>query len=204
MKRTKSLLLILTMLVVVGCASPAPKTESTVTPIIKNNIQPHTETPDVVLTAFANFPTPEIFPTSTVIMISLPTRKEVESANIPKLPIGNKGADICYISVPKDSIYLWEAVCFGKNAQDLQQNVSDMQITFRINDQVVDKSKILEFDRAFGASGIERTWAILISGWQINTTTKFEVVYSISQSLSENGAYTSKGDFYSIVYVNVQ
>lgn len=192
------------MLVMVGCASPTPEAESTAMPIIKNNIQPHTETPDVILTAFANFPTPKIFPTSTVITISLPTRKEVESANIPKLPIGNKGADIYYISVPKDSIYLWEAVCFGKNAQDLQQNVSDMQITFRINDQVIEKSKILEFDRAFGASGIERTWAILISGWQINTTTKFEVVYSISQSLSENGAYTSKGDFYSIVYVNVQ
>ena len=176
----------------------------TATPIIENIAQPLTETSEIVLTAFAkNFPTPVLFPTSTSVTVSRPTYQEVKNADIPLITIGNKGADVFYISVPKDSIYLWQAGCFGKDIRDLQQNVSDMRVTFLINDQIVDKSKILEFDQAFGTNVVEHTWAILISGWQINTTTKFELRYSISQTLSENGLSNNKGDFYSIVYVNV-
>ena len=185
-----------------------PSNEFTITPIIENTAQPLTDATDFVITAPAkNIPTIVLLSTLTPITVSRPTREKVEKADIPLLPVGNKGADVYYISAPKDSIYLWLAVCAGKNIQDLQQNANDMQVAFLINDQVVNKSQILEFDRVIEGNpaepnAVERTWAVLISGWPTHATTKIELRYYLSQVFSIDGLYNTKGNFYSTVYVN--
>ncbi len=152
----------------------------------------------------ATFPTPVLFPTSTAIIFSTPTRQQVERFEFPVLPFGAKGADVEYITVPKASKYLWLSGCAGTDMLDLEKNVAEMEVRFLVNGHVIDQRKWLQFDDAPRPNEIDRTWAVLVSGWQANTTTKLELRYSLSQTLGLDGIYSSKGDYYSIVYVNTQ
>ncbi len=163
-----------------------------------------TETPDLVLTTFANSPTRVLFPMSTALTVSTPTRQQVERFEYPVLLFGGKGADVDYTTVSHTSKYLWIWGCAGTDLQDLEKNVIQMQARLLVNGQAVDETKMVQFDRAPRPDEIDRTWAILFSGWQINRTTKFELRYSLSQTSNVNGIYGNKGSYYSIVYVNAQ
>ncbi len=163
-----------------------------------------TETPNVVLTAFAEFPTPVLLPTSTAIMISTPTRQQVERFEFPVLPFGWKGADVDYITVRRTSTYLSIWGCFGTDLRDLEENVTEMQVRFLVNGQVIDKTRMLQFDHVPRPSEIDRTFAILFSGWQANTTTKLEIHYSLYQVSTIDGIHSNRGNYYEIVYVNAQ
>lgn len=198
---------LLIVLVALGCntvstAELTPAPAITATSIFENTALSPTPTSNVVLTAAANFPTPVLFPTSTSITISVPVREDVESFNFPLLPVNPIGNGENYITIDKNSTYLWFVSCAGKDAQDLQKNTIDMHAMFLINDQVIEKNNILEFDKTLGLRDITHTWAILISGWQANTTTKVEMRYSLYQVSDTNGLFTTQGDFYQIVYVN--
>jgi len=155
--------------------SPSATTVVTATQILENTVQVVTETPTFIpATLFAH-------PTTSGLIISLPMLQELSGIpNIWDLVNENNPtspATVTYnTSISVNSKYKWGAVWCGKTAQTLQAILRPLTMTLLVNDQIVDKGKILEFDEINSGWSCHR-WTTIISGWQPSTTTKLELSY---------------------------
>jgi len=181
---------------------PSAITVVTAMPILENAEQVVTETPTFIHATLG------AHTTAPGLIISLPMLQELSGIpNIWDLVNENNPtspATLTYnTSISANSKYKWGAVWCGKTAQTLQEILRPLTMTLLINGQIVDNSKILEFDEINSGWSCHR-WAIIISGWQPSATTKLELSYFLSETIYDGAGYTQMGEYHLIILATAQ
>jgi hypothetical protein len=184
-------------------------------PIILNNSKPQNSQPNIVSTlpptlfvVSTNLPVIVASQNAPSLIITMPTKSELASTpNIWDLftydNLTKPGTLTYAVTIQSSTRYRWGALWCGTDDQILQDILKPLTMNLIINEQVIDRSKILEFSEQVNGLKCHR-WATLISGWQSGTTTKLELNYSLSEQIYDGEIFIPAGEYHLIIYTHAQ